>query len=111
MEKLAIMRIFCAFITFVLISWLGFSSLPLLQQTGGNFGLIVVAVLSGPILGTVFALINGTFISALPVLVSGFVICASCIFWYRKRRTFWSFFVASLSWAMTGLLLSVGIYV
>jgi len=105
------MKIFCAIIIWILISAFGFLSLPLLQQTGTNLAFVIVAVLSGPIAGIISTLADGTFINACPILFAGLIVCAACIVWYRKRSSFLSFLVALLSWTITGLLLSVGIYV
>lgn len=105
------MKIICAILIWASISGVGFLSLPLLQQTGLNLVFVIVAVLSGPVVGTISTLTNGTLANAYPILIFGFSICVLSIIWYRKKRTFCSFLMASLSWTITGLLLSVGIYI
>lgn len=105
------MKVICAILIWILMSGLGFVSLPLLQQTGANLGFVVISVLSGPIVGTISILTSGANLNAYLTIIFGFVICASGILWYLKRRTLLSFLIASLSWTITGLLLSVGIYV
>jgi hypothetical protein len=82
MSKIIKLKVFSAIFILALISWLGFSSLPSLQQTGGNLLFVVVAVLSGPIVGAISILVNNNLENSYPILILGLIICAPAVFWH-----------------------------
>jgi len=111
MSKKFATKVCCSIVILVLISGIGFLSLPSYRHTGENLLAVIAAVLSGPILGTVLILQKATLAESYQVLIAGLVICLPSLLWYLKRRTILSFLIASLLWDLTGFLLCIAIYI